>query len=186
MIKHLRKSNIGMCKNRIQFTCMQFPYKLLGADFVDVGRRRGSRPGAAIVWAQVLHGGLTPALLIMLSALVPHTLNRTCPLQLPVSQSSTRMATSFLVSLILALDPAFQTHTGDPRLFHHSRPPYALSRPTSLANLYENQILCLPHFPSQYPGSDQNESILSTELNSIRGVPCAVFPHGGTKRDSRW
>lgn len=39
MIKHLRKHNIGRCKNRIHFTNIQFPYKLLGADLEDVGRR---------------------------------------------------------------------------------------------------------------------------------------------------
>lgn len=75
MIKHLRKHNIGRCKNRIHFTNIQFPYKLLGADLEDLGRRQGSRPSATIVWAQIPHQDLTPALLlIVLSSLVPHTL----------------------------------------------------------------------------------------------------------------
>ena len=102
MIKYLRKYNTGKCKNRICFTNVQFPYKLLGTDLGKSGKRQGRRFGATVLRAQILRQALPPTfLLIAPSFLVPHTPKLNLPSPAPVSQPSNGMATSSLAPLVL-------------------------------------------------------------------------------------
>lgn len=111
MIKYLRKYNTGKCKNRICFTNVQFPYKLLATDLGEVREEIGKK-----IWCNS-PTGIDPALGFTPN-LPPHRALFPCsshPETKPALSSPSKPAFQWdgnLFPCTLGLDPASQAHAG--------------------------------------------------------------------------